>query len=414
MVRFPGKASWKSFQEKLLRPEQLVLATAEQAAQWESTKAELNAEARRTQQRVEAEHDARFAMARYYVDGAEEPQLCGIYEEGVEAALVPGRAQVYLEQVGLTGWIPYFEDHLPARLQSLKLLRATTKEDLVQMGNAANWKLDSAMIQKVLGYFSVVPQVNLEAEATWAATKAELDAKAAAHLVSLVVGAAVTWTDTDRKVPEGTAGEIIEILEDNDKRMVRFPGATYRLLPEQLVLATTKQAAQWEATKAELDAKAAAQRTQELPVVREIFMLFDTDGDGRLSKGEYKRYLQGIGYWVQRGFTDESYDESGWHGQCKGIECPPEEGVSAEAFETILYGTYRVGKARADLDRCQASTPERRQRSDEERNARVAMAGYYANGVEEPQLCGYYTAPCKGSQAAGRGTGGGDGAARVS
>ena len=39
---------------------------------------------------------------------------------------------------------------------------------------------------------------------------------------------------------------------------VRFPKATYSLRPDQLVLATAEQAAQWEALKPELDAKAAA------------------------------------------------------------------------------------------------------------------------------------------------------------
>ena len=44
----------------------------------------------------------------------------------------------------------------------------------------------------------------------------------------------------------------------------------------------------------ELDAARAA----ELPLVKELFGMFDADGDGKLSKDEYKAYLRGIGEWA--------------------------------------------------------------------------------------------------------------------
>jgi hypothetical protein len=229
-VRFPGGT--RSF-----KPEQLVLATAEQAGQWESTKAELDAEARRTQQRVEAEHDAQFAMARYYADGAEEPQLCGIYEEGVRA---------YMTRVGLEAWYDCFAQHLPEHLESVERLRATTGNDLKRMATEAHMRLDEKTKKQVL---SAVRKPTV-------AERKEEEEKRQERAAALIVGAVVTRTGADEDVPTGTAGEIIEV-EDGIRR-VRFPGGTWKYKPEHLVLATAEQAAQWKALKPELDAKAAA------------------------------------------------------------------------------------------------------------------------------------------------------------
>jgi hypothetical protein len=229
-VRFPGATYG-------LRPENLVLATAEQAAQWESTKAELDAKARRRQQRVEMEHDAQFAMARYYADGAEEPQLCGLYEEGVTA---------YMIRVGLKAWYDCFTQHLPEHLESVERLRATTGDDLKRMATEAHMRLDEKTKKQVL---SAVRKPTV-------AERKEEEEKRQERAAALIVGAVVTRTGADEDVPTGTAGEIIEV-EDGIRR-VRFPGGTWKYKPEHLVLATAEQAAQWKALKPELDAKAAA------------------------------------------------------------------------------------------------------------------------------------------------------------
>ena len=71
-------------------------------------------------------------------------------------------------------------------------------------------------------------------------------------------------------VPEGTAGEVMEVMDD-EQRLVRFPACTETVPPpNMLLLASPEQAAQWETTKAELDAKAAtltvvAQRARASP-----------------------------------------------------------------------------------------------------------------------------------------------------
>ena len=87
-----------------------------------------------------------------------------------------------------------------------------------------------------------------------------------------------------------------------------------------------------------------------LPLVREIFAMFDADGDGKLSKEEYKAYLRGIGEWgTDPAYTDEGCGER-WPKECEDMESGT-EGVGKEGFESILYGKYRLGKAQADLDK---------------------------------------------------------------
>jgi len=100
-----------------------------------------------------------------------------------------------------------------------------------------------------------------------------------------------------------------------------------------------------------------ASRAETLRLVQEIFAMFDGDGDGKLSKDEYKAYLRGIGAWGGGSYTDDTWDEK-WQKECEGLESGT-EGIGWEAFESILYGKYRVGnKAQADLDKCKQSLAE--------------------------------------------------------
>ena len=92
-------------------------------------------------------------------------------------------------------------------------------------------------------------------DTAWGAYPPLTDAEVAA---AMVVGAAVCWKKAnDRDIPEGTAGEIVEVKDSGD-RIVRFPAGTWRFKLSDLVLATSEQAVQWEAAKAKLDAKEAA------------------------------------------------------------------------------------------------------------------------------------------------------------
>ena len=59
-----------------------------------------------------------------------------------------------------------------------------------------------------------------------------------------------------------------------------------------------------------IQAELKAARAAELPLVKEIFGMFDADGDGKLSKAEYKAYLRGIGEWGSGAYyTDEQWED---------------------------------------------------------------------------------------------------------
>ena len=85
--------------------------------------------------------------------------------------------------------------------------------------------------------------------------------------------------------------------------------------------------------------------------------MFDANGDGVLDKAEYEAYLKGIGQWSSGPYTDEKWDER-WPEECESLESTAEEGIGREAFEGILYGKHRRGKAEEDLKRCRGETPD--------------------------------------------------------
>eukprot|EP01045_Picozoa_sp_COSAG04_P000756 COSAG04_NODE_20_length_39202_cov_9.993530_26_plen_394_part_00 len=85
-----------------------------------------------------------------------------------------------------------------------------------------------------------------------------------------------------------------------------------------------------------------------LPLVKEIFAMFDADGDGKLSEEEYKAYLRGIG----DAHDDDQWPEA-WAEECKALECTMSEGITRRAFESALYGLAgRLGMAKDDLEKC--------------------------------------------------------------
>ena len=77
----------------------------------------------------------------------------------------------------------------------------------------------------------------------------------------------------------------------------------------------------------------AGMRAAMLPLVKEIFAMFDADGDGKLSEEEYKAYLRGIG----DAHDDDQWPEAGAE-ECKACECTMSEGITREVFESVLYG----------------------------------------------------------------------------
>ena len=92
-------------------------------------------------------------------------------------------------------------------------------------------------------------------------------------------------------------------------------------------------------------------RAGELPRVREIFEMVDTDTYGVLSQEEYRVYLKGIGEWDD---SDCHYTDAGdmsWASACRELQCTT-EGVTAEAFER---GSCTEGFMWACLRRTSAS-----------------------------------------------------------
>tara|TARA_B100000131_G_C18092927_1_gene602893 strand:+ start:66 stop:1808 length:1743 start_codon:yes stop_codon:yes gene_type:complete len=71
-------------------------------------------------------------------------------------------------------------------------------------------------------------------------------------------------------------------------------------------------------------------------LARELFDMFDADGDSKLNKSEYKKYLIGIGMWGNGSYTEERWDAR-WPQECVALNSDT-EGVGREAFGRIIYG----------------------------------------------------------------------------
>ena len=82
--------------------------------------------------------------------------------------------------------------------------------------------------------------------------------------------------------------------------------------------------------------------------------MFDANGDNVLGKDEYEAYLRGIGKWRSRGEYSPKNWDARWPAECDDLESGT-DGVAWEAFESVLYRKFRLGKAHADLETCQAS-----------------------------------------------------------
>ena len=81
--------------------------------------------------------------------------------------------------------------------------------------------------------------------------------------------------------------------------------------------------------------------------VEALFAMFDANGDGLLSKGEYAAYLRGIKVWGSGNYTDDKWDDR-WPQECQDMESSA-EGVSWAGFRDKLYGEFRKEIAANDL-----------------------------------------------------------------
>ena len=99
--------------------------------------------------------------------------------------------------------------------------------------------------------------------------------------------------------------------------------------------------------------------------------MFDVDGDGKLSKEEYKAYLRGIGAWGSGNYAPEKWDAR-WPEECEALQSTT-DGISWEGFESTLYGKHRAGDAKADLDSATAKAAAKAAALDELRATPVAQ-----------------------------------------
>ena len=83
--------------------------------------------------------------------------------------------------------------------------------------------------------------------------------------------------------------------------------------------------------------------TQEL-----LFRRFDADGDDHLDRGEYRAYLEAIGFWAQAGWTQEAYKAEKWAAQCAALAGDVATGIPRSGFAK-LYREYRTNQMAADF-----------------------------------------------------------------
>ena len=160
-----------------------------------------------------------------------------------------------------------------------------------------------------------------------------------------------------------------------------------------------------------------ADESMQARLIMKIFQAFDGDADGKLNQGEYEEYLKGVGAcgrhimiclsafstpnsdfrcggcgssmavgaemsgcrWCKACTTKE--EDECWPKECQDMECST-DGITKEKFQTILYGKYRTGKARADFESCKKQGLVMAMDGDEQAAFRAAV-----RALPEPPPC---------------------------
>jgi hypothetical protein len=161
--------------------------------------------------------------------------------------------------------------------------------------------------------------------------------------------------------PDATDAECLAAEAARRRELLGLaPGATdqqCRTAEAAEVMQTRLAQAQASAKSRKAEARAQAERetaakggmaAEDVTSVGALFEMFDTDSDGTLNKEEYKAYIKGRGDWGTGVFTEERYDVVAWRLQCQKAECTAEEGITRSAFERLVYGKYRRGRAQDD------------------------------------------------------------------
>ena len=81
--------------------------------------------------------------------------------------------------------------------------------------------------------------------------------------------------------------------------------------------------------------------------------MIDADGDGLLSKVEYRKFLEAIGAWGRDNYTERDYDVKGWPKELSALGTTAERGLDLDAF-LVLYTQYRMEYLQHDLKKFKA------------------------------------------------------------
>eukprot|EP01045_Picozoa_sp_COSAG04_P012402 COSAG04_NODE_834_length_9992_cov_54.919786_5_plen_1490_part_00 len=179
----------------------------------------------------------------------------------------------------------------------------------------------------------------------------------AEHAASLTLGAAVTWTakQLNITVPECT-GTIIGIVEINGEGPVRrvqgASGKIQNFRAAMLRLASEEEGARIAAQREQMLALHEAEKAEALPLVKEIFAMFDADGDGKLSEEEMKAFFHASGDLEQLD-TSEMPWEMAWPKLCEQLGCTT-DGVTQQGLAQMYDSKELAAKA---LDMFKNSAP---------------------------------------------------------
>ena len=106
---------------------------------------------------------------------------------------------------------------------------------------------------------------------------------------------------------------------------------------------------------------AAAASANAEALIAELLRRFDADGDGRLGRHEYKRFLVRLGVWgTADAYTDVFWPWT-WRRVCERLRASPDAGLDGAAIARRYEGRFAM--LATDVERSRAPAPERRRRS---------------------------------------------------
>ena len=120
-----------------------------------------------------------------------------------------------------------------------------------------------------------------------------------------------------------------------------------------------EQAERLRVVREQQQAEAAEMRAAALPLVEEIFAMFDADGDGKLNEEEYKALSNASGEWEEVAEASGMTWEEAWPQVCEQPGCA--DGITVEALlQNYIYagGKEKAAEYLAKCKQARAETSE--------------------------------------------------------